>query len=163
MQCNQCLNVMQPTLDWPAAVEMAFLEMMARTSISISKGFRLWTVFFQKHQDNTVGRQYNKNRLRRKRNNSLILFVTGRITVGLFIAMTSLMFGRIYLDLEMFAGFIKWSGFHVNTYEYYDKFLNLSNESEGTEKELPASFDIEFRDVWFRYPGTDKYILKGLT
>jgi hypothetical protein len=53
------------------------------------------------------------------------------------------MFGRIYLDLEMFAGFIKWSGFHVNTYEYYDKFLNLSNESEGTEKELPASVTVQ--------------------
>jgi ATP-binding cassette subfamily B protein len=28
---------------------------------------------------------------------------------------------------------------------------------------MPESLDIEFRDVWFRYPGTDRDILKGLT
>lgn len=93
----------------------------------------------------------------------LVLFIKGHITVGLFISMTNLVFGELYGNLNSVAGFFKWSGFHINTYEYYDKFFDLSDEPEGTETELPDTFDIEFRDVWFKYPGTDKYILKGLT
>ena len=77
--------------------------------------------------------------------------------------MTSLVFGGLYGNLNNVGGFFKWSGFHINSYEYYDRFFNLSDEAEGTEKELPAKFDIEFRDVWFKYPGTERYILKGLT
>lgn len=93
----------------------------------------------------------------------LILFARGQISVGLFIAVTGVMFGEIYGRLENFAGFFKWSGMHVNTYEYYDKFFALSDEPEGKETELPESHDIEFRDVWFRYPGTEEDILKGLS
>jgi ATP-binding cassette subfamily B protein len=93
----------------------------------------------------------------------LILFVTRQVSVGLFIAMTGLMFGEIYGNLEGVAEFFKWSGFHINTYDYYDRFFKLSDETEGREKDLPDSFDIEFKDVWFRYPGTENYILKGLT
>ena len=93
----------------------------------------------------------------------LVLFVGGQMSVGLFIAMTGLMFGEIYGSLGGFAGFFKWSGFHINTYEFYDKFFALSDEPEGTKTELPESFEIEFKDVWFRYPGTEKDILKGLS
>lgn len=93
----------------------------------------------------------------------LVLFINGQMTVGLFIAMTGLMFGGIYDNLESFAGFFKWSGMHINNYNFYDKFFKLSDESEGTETDLPESFDIEFKDVWFRYPGTEKDILKGLS
>ncbi|MCL2741455.1 MAG: ABC transporter ATP-binding protein/permease, partial [Oscillospiraceae bacterium] len=54
-------------------------------------------------------------------------------------------------------------GFHINSYEYYDRFFGLSDEDAGTEGGMPDSFGIEFKDVWFRYPGTDRDILKGLT
>lgn len=93
----------------------------------------------------------------------LLLFVNKEMTVGLFIAMTSLMFGGVYGSLGGCAFIFKWAPFHINSYDYYDKFFNLSDESEGTQTELPNSFDIEFKDVWFRYPGTEKDILKGLT
>jgi ATP-binding cassette subfamily B protein len=93
----------------------------------------------------------------------LVLFVNGQMSIGLFIAMTGLMFGEIYGNLEGVAGFFKWSGMHINSYDFYDKFFNLSDESEGTQTDLPESFDIEFKDVWFRYPGTEKDILKGLS
>jgi ATP-binding cassette subfamily B protein len=93
----------------------------------------------------------------------LVLFVKGHMSVGLFITMSSMMFGPIYGHLNSFADFFKWSGFHVNSYEYYDKFFELSDEPEGTETELPDCFDIEFKDVWFRYPGTERDILKGLS
>ena len=93
----------------------------------------------------------------------LALFADGQMSVGLFIAMTSVMFGGIYGNLDGVAGFFKWSGFHINTFDYYDQFFNLSDEAEGVEKDFPASFDIEFKDVWFKYPGTEKDILKGLS
>lgn len=93
----------------------------------------------------------------------LILFVQGQMTIGLFIAVTGLMFSGIYQHLENFAGFFKWSGMHIHTYEYYDKYFALSDETEGTATDLPEAYDIEFKDVWFRYPGTEKDILQGLT
>ena len=94
----------------------------------------------------------------------LALFIGGDITVGLFIAMTSmLLIGGLYSIFDGCTFIFKWAGFHINTYEFYDKFFKLSDEPEGTEADLPKSFDIEFKDVWFRYPGTEKDILKGLT
>jgi len=96
----------------------------------------------------------------------LLMFINGQITVGLFIAVTGLIFDRIYdgwQGLNGCAFIFKWAPFHINTYDYYDKFFKLSDEPEGAETELPESFDIEFKDVWFKYPGTEKDILKGLT
>lgn len=93
----------------------------------------------------------------------LVLFVNGQISVGLFIAMSGLMFGQIYNHLDSFAGFFKWSGHHVKTYEFVDRFFQLSDDSEGTSTDLPVSYDIEFQNVWFRYPGTERDILKGLS
>lgn len=93
----------------------------------------------------------------------LILFIKGQLSIGLFIAMTGLMFQGIYGILGGCAFIFKWAPFHINSYDYYDKFFQLSDEAEGTETNLPEKFDIEFRDVWFRYPGTEIDILKGLT
>ncbi|MFQ9799798.1 MAG: ATP-binding cassette domain-containing protein [Clostridia bacterium] len=53
--------------------------------------------------------------------------------------------------------------YHANTFEYYERFFDLSEEPEGNDTELPTDGSIEFRDVWFRYPGTDQDILKGLS
>ena len=93
----------------------------------------------------------------------LVLFGNGYLSIGLFMAVTNVMFGSVYDDLDSFAGFFKWSGMHINNFQNYDRFFALSDESEGTCTAPPEVFDIEFRDVWFRYPGTDKDILKGLT
>ncbi|MDR0964443.1 MAG: ABC transporter ATP-binding protein/permease, partial [Clostridium sp.] len=93
----------------------------------------------------------------------LVLFVYGQMSVGLFISMSGILLSSLYSALGSVAGFFKWSGMHIKTYEYYDKFFDLSDDAQGSETVLPDTFDIEFRDVWFRYPGTDKDILKGLT
>jgi len=93
----------------------------------------------------------------------LILFLDGQMSIGLFIAVSTLMFGGIYDSLAGCVQIIRGSPMHINAFDFYDKFFDLSDESQGKEAELPKSFDIEFRDVWFRYPGTDKDILKGLT
>ncbi|MDR0443532.1 MAG: ABC transporter ATP-binding protein/permease [Treponema sp.] len=93
----------------------------------------------------------------------LVLFINGQISVGLFIAISGMIFtgGLQMLDGAMFI--FKWAPYHINFFDYYDKFFRLSDEPNGTETKLPESFDIEFKDVWFRYPGTEKDILKGLT
>lgn len=93
----------------------------------------------------------------------LLLYIRGDMSIGLFIAVSSLMFGGVYGYFNGSTIFFTASGYHIKFYEYYDKFFNLSDESHGAETELPESFDIEFRDVWFRYPNTDKDILKGLS
>lgn len=93
----------------------------------------------------------------------LILLINSELTIGRFIAMSSLMFGSCYNSLGGSLIFFRASGYHIKFYDYYDKFFNLSDESEGVETVLPQAYDIEFRDVWFRYPGTEKDILKGLS
>ncbi len=93
----------------------------------------------------------------------LLLFINGEMSVGLFISMTSLMFSGVYYNLSGCSFIFKWAPYHIKTYEYYDKFFNLSDEAQGSETDLPETYDIEFKDVWFRYPGTDKDILKGLS
>lgn len=93
----------------------------------------------------------------------LFLFVSGDISVGLFIAVTTLMFGSFYESLSGSTYIFRWAPFHINFYEYYDKFFRLSDEPAPPEGELPEKYDIELKDIWFRYPGTDRNILKGLS
>ncbi|HML46191.1 MAG TPA: ABC transporter ATP-binding protein, partial [Clostridia bacterium] len=47
--------------------------------------------------------------------------------------------------------------------DYYNKFFALSEDAESPDSEKPSHFDIEFRDVCFRYPGTERDVLKGLS
>ena len=92
----------------------------------------------------------------------LFLYLDGQMSIGQFIAVTAMMFGGIYEILSGCALIFQSAPMHINAFDFYDKFFKLSEESIGTEVSLPKSFDIEFKDVWFRYPGTDKDILKGL-
>lgn len=46
----------------------------------------------------------------------------------------------------------------------YQDFISLENEiSPGKQKLSSLTQGLEFRDVWFRYPHSDKYILKGVS
>ena len=58
---------------------------------------------------------------------------------------------------------IKNIGFHVNTFGFYDKYLNLSEDEFGSDDEVPENNAIEFDNVYFKYPGTDRNILNGLS
>jgi ATP-binding cassette subfamily B protein len=93
----------------------------------------------------------------------LLLFISGQMSIGLFIAMSGLMFGNVYSSLNGCGIIFRASGYHIKFYDFYDKFFALFDEPEGTQTELPKSFDIEFKDVWFRYPGTEKDVLQGLS
>lgn len=93
----------------------------------------------------------------------LMLFVKGQMTVGLFISLSLTVFGDIYGSLSGSTAFFRYSGYHLNFFDYYNKYFDLSEDKQGVCDEKPARFDIEFRNVWFRYPGTDRDILKGLS
>jgi ATP-binding cassette subfamily B protein len=93
----------------------------------------------------------------------LILFVHGQMSVGLFISLTLLIFGNMYSSLNESTVYFRFSGYHVNFFDYYHKYFDLSEHKHGETEVLPPIHDIEFKDVWFRYPNTDRDVLKGLS
>ena len=95
------------------------------------------------------------------------LAINGDITVGSF----TVFLGAVTAFSGSFSGFIRSiSGFvllskHVDDFK---EFLRLAKH-EGEEKETIESdyfvdrkFDIEFVNVSFRYPNTDRYVLKNV-
>lgn len=91
----------------------------------------------------------------------LFLFLNTGITIGAFLALSTAAL-TVYGFLEGMTGLFR-SHNQVNFFTFYDKFFSLSDELGGTQTSFPSTFDIEFKDVWFRYPGSDKDVLKGLT
>lgn len=96
----------------------------------------------------------------------LTLFISGEITLGLLIALSLTILTDLFDAItKRGIGVLRWSGYHINFFDYYGRYLDLSEEEDGSEgaEALPKRFDIEFRDIWFRYPGTDRDILRGLS
>ncbi|MDR1299826.1 MAG: ABC transporter ATP-binding protein/permease [Oscillospiraceae bacterium] len=98
--------------------------------------------------------------------NALILLwlcVNGSLNVGMMISLTLAAVGMLYSSLNGVTSIYKNGHYHINTFDYWAKFFELSEERRGGVDELPQEFDIEFDDVYFKYPGTDREILKGVT
>lgn len=93
----------------------------------------------------------------------LILYRQGMLSIGLLISLTVLIFTSLSQNLYGCIHIFLWSGFHINTFDYYDKYFSLSEEEYGAIENIPDNFDIEFDNVYFKYPGTEKDILKGLS
>lgn len=93
----------------------------------------------------------------------LYLFLSREITAGVFIALSSKILSDVFESFYWAAATFRYSHMHINFFEYYKKYLNLSEDAEGDSDQEPSSFDIEFRNVWFRYPGTERDILKGVS
>lgn len=96
----------------------------------------------------------------------LYLYSQGEISVGALVALTMMVFSSLPTHLNDMTTIITWAGYHIQFTDYYDKFFALSEDgAPGKAVPAPEAFDIEFRDVWFRYPGGEDnpYILKGLS
>lgn len=96
----------------------------------------------------------------------LYLYSQGEISVGALVALTMMVFSSLPTHLNDMTSIITWAGYHIQFTDYYDKFFALSEDgAPGKAVPAPETFDIEFRDVWFRYPGGEDnpYILKGLS
>ncbi len=94
----------------------------------------------------------------------LVLYGQGALSVGLLIALMLNLFSSLYRWLRRAVSMIRFSGFHVNFVDYYNRFFAFSEDKEGEAGEVPADCSIEFRDVWFHYPGEgNPDILRGLS
>jgi ATP-binding cassette subfamily B protein len=94
----------------------------------------------------------------------LYLYVSGAISIGLMISLTLTVFTTLYSwgGLSGCTTIFTASGYHIKFFEFYDKYFALSEDDYGLENGIPQDFTIEFDDVYFTYPGTEKQILKGL-
>ena len=96
----------------------------------------------------------------------LYLYAQGEISIGSLVALSAMVLSSLSQHLSSATGIVIWAGYHLQFTDYYDKFFALSEDSApGKAAPAPETFDIEFRDVWFRYPGSEEnpYILKGLS
>jgi ATP-binding cassette subfamily B protein len=90
----------------------------------------------------------------------------GTITAGMFMALVA---GTFNLVQQMSWGLPNYMKELVSNREYMKDlgaFGSLSEQEGALDDPAAAAFrleSIEFRDVSFKYPGTERYILKGLT
>ena len=99
---------------------------------------------------------------------SVYMTITGKITIGSF----SVYLGAITNFTSSFSGFIskfveiKYYSYLVDDYKKYLEFAKpsyLENVNKNTtEKDLKNS-EIEFINVSFKYPNTEKYVLKNIS
>lgn len=86
------------------------------------------------------------------------------ITIGVFIALVNAIYqlnGNMTYELSSRMEQLVKSKEYINEVK---TFLSMTEASGATSKPLatPIVFEsLEFKDVWFRYPGMDTYILKG--
>ena len=93
----------------------------------------------------------------------LMLYMNGELSIGMMISLTIVIFTRLFGALRGVANFFYGNARKIKTYEFYDKYFALSEDEYGEDDELPSDFTIEFIDVHFTYPGTDKKVLNGLS
>lgn len=91
------------------------------------------------------------------------LTLSGRLGIGMFMALTNSVFSIVQnmsWDLTDAIDANVWSN------EYFkdmDLFWNMNDET-GDRKRLESGFEsLEFKNVSFKYPGTEKYILKDVS
>ena len=100
--------------------------------------------------------------------NAVILFwlySQESIDFGLLITLTSTIFTSLFSrgGLEGCLYIFRWSGYHVKTFDFYNKYFDLSEDEFGNVDEMPTDLTVEFDDVYFSYPGTDSPVLNGLS
>ena len=93
----------------------------------------------------------------------LWIYIQGDLSIGQLIAMTIATFSSLWSSLENYGSIFKWIGHHVKAYEYYDKYFELSEDEYGQIDTIPKDVSIEFENVCFAYPGTNKQVLSNLS
>lgn len=130
-----------------------------------NKRNKQYEAFYFKH----LKRQFTKNNIFRLGQiavavSLLLLNINGGVSLGLMTSLTLAVFGSFRWDLLGSIQIFTWGTFHFNFFDYYNKYFELSDENAAKETDSsPSDFSVAFRDVWFRYPGTERDILKGLT
>jgi len=91
--------------------------------------------------------------------------IAGLITTGMFMSLVSSTYSLVDTMTWSFGRYVEQI---ANSSEYMKEFTKFANldEFEGTQNKKNPKIvfeSIEFIDVKFKYPGTDKYILNGFT
>lgn len=93
----------------------------------------------------------------------LLIYFRGGINIGQLIALTMAIFTSLEDSLMNFSFIFNSIGIHIKSFEYYDKYFDLSEDSYGNVDKMPVDTSIEFDDVCFTYPGTDKHVLNHMS
>lgn len=93
----------------------------------------------------------------------LWLYLENSISIGTLASLSLMIFNTVYMELDKTTYILRGGPYHANTFAFYEKFFALSEDEAENDAELPKTASIEFKNVWFRYPGTDRDILKGLS
>lgn len=92
----------------------------------------------------------------------LMLYLNGGLSIGIMISLTLIIFTGLFDALKGLTNFFQSSGRHIITFEFYEKYFALSEDVYGDDNDFPTEMIIEFDDVHFTYPGTEKKVLNGL-
>ena len=96
----------------------------------------------------------------------LVLYMESVISIGILISLTTTLFTTLlgYNGLQGAVLILRWGNFHANSFDFYRDFFKLSEfEIKNTISKLPSKFDIQFKNVSFKYPNTEKDILRNLS
>ena len=98
---------------------------------------------------------------------SMLLFsyYRGNMTIGLFLSLFSEVMSLTETMSWGFAGAISELTNNHQKLKDIDAFFRLPEEEteDSPMNRMPEIPSITFRDVWFKYPNTDRYILQGLS
>lgn len=88
-------------------------------------------------------------------------FDVGSITqyVGAATALAS----NVYAILEVYSAMKTNTGYLEKTYEYLDLPNSMYQGSLTTEKRSDRQYEVEFRDVSFQYPGSERWALRHVS
>lgn len=121
-------------------------------------------------------------RVRVVRSNSTVTIVADSVQflglfIGLFIVLQRVLSGQLSLSVVVvfmtaliqfqraiaeLAGQLNWFNSEAVFLPIFDAFFAVPTEQDKGKKLPSGSLRISFEDVWFRYPGTDQDIIRGL-
>lgn len=95
----------------------------------------------------------------------LLFYIKEEIQIGALISLSMALFTGLFSKngLGGLVEIFRVSGKHIRAFVFYDAYFGLSEEEYGEEDTMPENFEIEFDNVSFAYPGTDKKILNGIS
>lgn len=93
----------------------------------------------------------------------LMIYWQGGMEVGQLVSMTLAVFTTLGAALEGCGSVFKSMGYQVKFYDYYGRYFELSEDVCGEVDDVPKHASIEFCDVSFAYPGSDRQVLSHLS
>ena len=88
-------------------------------------------------------------------------FLSGKIELGVLVSIVNSI-GNLFSILTTTSADVSFLGARTHEIGYFKEFLDFEEQNRGTES-LTADRDIVFENVTFRYPGTERDILRDLS